>query len=242
MSNKRPDEVALQKVLDELKEGRIHVYRNVLSQPWIYCDHSEHPAMNCYLFDRDVRGWLSNFIWTKASILPREREIDRILELLAGRSLQYHISTATDPALLEIIEKEPVVSVVVEFMHGKTRHECTMEGLWKELRKFSRERGLCGTGRRRFPGGPHVLSRKLRQLNDVLAQLGIEIQIRRSNGSKVTLIGRQDCSASEASAEASADNSHCDNNLTTKDDREQRLAALQARRNKEPTNENQKKE
>lgn len=240
MSEKRPDELALYAVLEEVEAGRIRIYRNVLNQPWVFCDHPDHPSVNWHLFDRDFRGWFSNFIWERCRILPREREIDRILELLAGRSLQHHISTATDPALLEIIEKEPVVAVVVEFMHGKTRHEATMEGLWKVLRKFAKERGLCGTGKHRFPGGPHVLSRKLRQLKDVILQLGIKIEIRRSNGSKVTLTGRGDCSEPEASSQASTANSLSDNTLNAVDDREQRLAALKDRQRKQNSSETEK--
>jgi len=229
MSQKRPDELALFAILEEVEAGRIRIYRNVLNQPWVFCDHPNHPSVNWQLYDRDFRGWLSNFIWERCRILPRGREIERILELLSGRSLKHHISTATDPALLEIIETEPVVAVVVEFMHGKDRHEYTMEGLWKALKKFAKERGLGSNGKRRFPGGPHVLSRKLRQFNEVFFQLGINIEIRRSNGSKVTLTGRTDCSASEASNQPSADKSPSGNALAAADGREARLAALKYR-------------
>lgn len=239
MSEKRPDELALYTVLKEIETGHLRLYRNVLNQPWVFWDHPKHPSVNWHLFDRDFRSWFANFIWEECRILPREREIDRILELMAGRSLQNHISTVTDPALLQVIEKEPVVAVTVEFMHGRTKIEASMEGLWKQLRAFAKERGIRGQGRVRFPAGANVLSRKLRQFIPVFSQLGIDIDIHRSNGSKVILIGRLDGSEVESSVESSADKSQSANELDESDDRRQRLATLEARkRTSTPNNKN----
>jgi hypothetical protein len=227
---RRADEQALITILDQIEVGNIQVHRNILGQPYVFCDHPDHPSIHLQLFDRDFRGWFSNFIWEECKILPREREIDRILELMAGRSLQNHISTVTDPALLQVIEKEPVVAVTVEFMHGRTRIEASMEGLWKQLRAFAKERAIGGQGRVRFPAGANVLSRKLRQLTAVFSQLGIDVDIHRSNGSKVILTGRVDGSEVESSAESSADKGRSANELDGSDDRSQRLASLEARK------------
>ncbi len=63
MSKKRPDELALYRILEELKAGRIRIDRNVLHQPWVFCDHSTHPGVTSHLFDKDFPGWFANFIW-----------------------------------------------------------------------------------------------------------------------------------------------------------------------------------
>ncbi len=229
MSKKRPDELTPVRVLEEIEQGRIRVYRNVLNEPWVYCDHPRHPAGHWRLFAKDFRYWFTCFLWKEYQIELRDRRIDWLLELLAGHSLQNHVANATDPALLDLIEQEPVIAVLIEFMDGRPRYESSMENLWKILSNLAKERGLTRRGSRRFPGGPQVLSRKLHQFHDALKHLGIEVQFRRSNGSKVTLVGRLDASETESSAHASASNSATINELSVEDDRERRIAAINAR-------------
>jgi hypothetical protein len=230
MSEKRPDEQALSRVLKEIEDGRIRVYRDFLNQPWVDCDHPELRGMRTKLFAEDFRAWFAYFISKELELLLREREINRILKVLAGQSLGTGRRSVGDPALIQLMETEPVVATVVEFMHDKPRYETTMDRLWLELSKFSKERGINRLGKRRFPGGPHVLSRKLGQMKIALAQIGVDVNIRRSNGSKVTLVGRMDGSCSEASTVASADNSLAEETLHAEDARKQRILKLESLR------------
>src|SRR4051812_30546497 len=104
------DERALVALLAEVEARRVRLYRNALRQPWIYCDVPNHPSLHVQLFDRDFRGWFANFVWQENQEVIHEREIDRLLEILAGRSMNEHVGRVTDPALLQVIETEPLVA------------------------------------------------------------------------------------------------------------------------------------
>ena len=142
------------------------------------------------------------------------------------------IGQIDDPALLQYIESEPVVAVLLEFMHTRDRYEQTMEVLWKELRKFARGRRLLVRGKKRFPGGPNVLSRilGLDPCAKVLERLGIILEMKRSNGCKVTLTRRLDDPATEPSGEPSAPNTSTSQGLPSKDDMAARIQRLQQRK------------
>ena len=131
------DEVALTAILGEIDAGKIQVYRNVLRQAYVFCDVPGFAALHVHLLDKDFRGWITHFIWTRMSFLLREREMNRILDELAGRSLSEPLDKTADPALLQFIEAEPVVAVVLEFMHTRERHETSMETFWKDLKRFA---------------------------------------------------------------------------------------------------------
>ncbi len=226
------DEDALTAILAAVRIGQIKLYRNVLRQPYVFCDLPEYPSLHVHLHDKDFRGWLAHFIWETKNFLLKEREIDRILEELAGRSLSEGLDKIHDPALLQYIESEPVVAVLLEFMHTRDRFVPTMEVLWKELRKFARGRRLLVRGKKRFPGGPNVLSRilGLDPCAKVLERLGIILEMKRSNGCKVTLTRRLDDPATEPSGEPSAPNTSTSQGLPSKDDMAARIQRLQQRK------------
>lgn len=238
MADERQDVAALRAVQDEIKQGRIRVYRNALNQPFVFCDHPDCPGLNVPLFHRDFRGWLCRFAWNQKSLLLHEREVDRILELLSGQSLENPIANVSDPALLQLLEKEPLLATIVEFMEGRDVFETTVAELLRSLRKFAGERGLLGRMASRFPGGPNVLSRKLAHFSSDLALFGITVAIRRSNGAKVKLTGRKDDDSGQSSGESSALNRTTTKGLGALDDRTRRLQELADRKQNPKPNEN----
>jgi hypothetical protein len=239
MTDERQDVLALQAVQAEIKKGRIRVYRNALNQPYVYCDQPESPGLNVFLFHRDFRGWLCRFVWNQKQLLLHEREVDRILELLNGQSLENPVANASDPALLQLLDKEPLLATIVEFMEGKDKFEASVAELLGILRKFARERGLLGRMSAHFPGGPNVLSRKLTLFSPMLEQFGIKVAIRRSNGAKVTITGRKDDDSGQSSGESSALNQAASKDLDAADDRARRLQNLALRKHHPKPNDNQ---
>ncbi|WP_337175408.1 hypothetical protein [Paludisphaera sp.] len=230
--------VVLRRLVDEIERGRIRLYRNLVGKPYISCDVEEDedddepglPAINQLLFDIDVRSWLTLFAWERDKVLLTEREANRIVHALSGWSMRVKTSKITDPELLRFIETEPVVAVVMEFMGSRKepRYEQGMEHLWKELSKFAKGRGLLVVNKSRFPGGPNVLSRKLRQLVPVLEKLGIKVAMTRSNGCKAVL-RRLDDFSKEPSAESSAQKSYQANDLSPEDGKSSILSILQSK-------------
>jgi|GEM_PF-6184682 len=233
-------EAALEMILDQVKSQKIHLYLSVLKEPQIFLDLEGRPPGCFPLFDPAVRHWLADYAWEKEIGLLRPQELDRVLCVLAGRAMRTSVGRISDPALLRVIESEPAVAVLLEYMHAQTaaRLEFTMEKLWDVLSQFARKRGLLKLGRRRFPGGSNVLSRLLKQFIPVFAQLGIKIVIARSNGSKVSLT-RLDDSRAESSAASSVDNSAENKTLSPEDDRERRRAHLLERKNRQQPNLNE---
>ena len=106
-------EVAFSFILAEIKDGRIHLYRNVMRKPYIFCRNPKYSKLHVYLFDKDVRGWLTHFIKEVTNFLLKGQEIDRILEELAGRSMSQLVDKIQDPSHVKMIESEPVVAVVI---------------------------------------------------------------------------------------------------------------------------------
>lgn len=237
MADERQDVAALHSVQDEINHGRIRVYRNALNQPCVFCDHPDYPGLNAPLFHRDFRGWLCHFAWKAKKLLLHEREVDRILELLNGQSLASPVANMSDPALLQLLEKEPLLATIVEFMEGRDTFETTVAELLRRLRAFASERGLLGRMASRFPGGPNVLSRKLAHFNPMLEQFGIKVAIRRSNGAKVTLTGRKDDDCGQSSVESSATNCAATKDIGAVDDRTRRLHELADRKHSPKPNE-----
>jgi hypothetical protein len=86
-SKHRRAEEALAGILAEIETGRIKLYRNIIRQPYVFCDHPDFSGLHVHLLDKDFRGWLTHFVYLSKDFLLKEREIDRILEELAGRSL-----------------------------------------------------------------------------------------------------------------------------------------------------------
>ena len=64
----------------------------------------------------------------------------------------------------------------------------------------------------------------------VFEQLGIAIDIKRSNGSKVTLTKRLDKASVQPSLESSDPNSSSDQDLSSIDDKSERILRLQQRK------------
>jgi len=222
---------ALQAILAEVEAKKIHLHQSPLGQPRIFLDVEDRPAGCFGLFESEVKHWLAAFVWDKGHGAPRTQELDRILQVLAGRAMMTPVVRINDLELLRAIETEPVVAVVLEYMHAQksARVESAMKKLWEDLRDFAKERGLCRIGRKRFPGGPNVLSYKLKEFAAILAQLGITVEIVRSNGCKATLV-RLDNPKDEPSVGSSTAKPAASNDLPREDDREHRRAFLAQRR------------
>jgi len=226
------DIVALRRMEAEIATGRIRVYRNLLDQPYICFDIDKQPLADTHLHLRhkNVRGLLTQFIWKVEGILLHERDLDRILQALSGQSLSEKRDQVTDPALLELLDTEPTVAVIVEFMHARkqSKLEDTMESLWKTLRDFARERGMLVRGKNRFPGGANVLCRKMNRFEKDLKLFSIRFSTTHSNGCKV-VIERLDDPTYQPSAESSAPNPLSSNDLPPKDDKLALLEMLAAK-------------
>ena len=212
MNVKRPnsDVVAMQRVETEIGRGRIHPYRNVVGEACILCDlrNSDRVLFPYYdgpISHRNFRDWLSDFIWTTEAVLLREEERKRILQVLSGRSLRSKVNDLKDPELLRVIEGDPVLTTVWEYMNlNRFRTEWALPSLWEALNTFGKTRALLVRGAHRFPGGAATLGRMLRHHTDLLMRLGIRVTIPRSNKVVLEWIGEPGIDTHSGSAPADA--------------------------------------
>jgi len=217
-------------LLEEIEQKNLDVYRNVVNTPYLHYRHPDFPELHASLWERDARSWIIFFAWKRLGTLLRKREVDRILECLAGWSLQRAVHSATDKAQLLAIETDLVVANVVEFMETQNPYENRMREFWKDLKKFAADRTGLKRGRDRFPGGSNVLSRRLSQASQILERLGIIVDLKRANGSIVTLNKRLDGSTRSSSKEPSPTNERSSNDLDHSDDRAVRKSNLEKRK------------
>src|SRR5439155_912172 len=96
------------------------------------------------------------------------------------------------------------------------------------LTEFAQERDLLQLGRKRFPRGPNWLSHELHQNKGILAALGVDVEIWRSNGCNVRLTRRLDDSPEQSSKEPSGGKIVAGNQLQTLDAINEQLARLRA--------------
>ncbi|MBL8822270.1 MAG: hypothetical protein JNJ77_06740 [Planctomycetia bacterium] len=232
MADDQRDVAALHVIQHEIAEGRIRVYRNALNQAYVYCDHPSFPGQNLPLFHRDFRGWLCHYVWSQKQLLLHEREVDRILEVLRGQSMETPVAKVCDQALLQLLVEDPLLALIVDFMEGKTEVEYSMTELLRSLKIHATEHGQLKRISSRFPGGANVLSGKLKDISPSLALFGITVTIRRSNGARVTLQPRLDDTCGESSTESSAPNHNKTKGLSPVDDRALRLQELALRKQK----------
>ena len=123
----RRAEEGLGAILSEIAEGRVKLYRNFLRQPYVYCDHPKYPGLHLHLLDKDIRSWLTHFIWETKKLLLREREIDRILEEWPGGLCPSRSTKSTIPLSSSSSNPNRSWRSSSEFMHTRERHETTME-------------------------------------------------------------------------------------------------------------------
>jgi len=229
--DRSPAEAALAGIEEEIADGKVNLYHSVCGEPYItFAD----TGSSCRVYGRQIKAVLTDRVWNQRHVLLKKYEVERIVTALAGMAMRSPAFGVDDPELLELMEAEPVLAVVVEFADAKIKPRQkwagTMAKLWKELGDFSKERGLTSAGGKRFPGGAHVLSRKLAALKAVLEQMGITVTTKRSNGCQVTVKVDQDDSKSRSSSQPSADNPNGHKHLPRMDDSEAIFETLRLRK------------
>jgi hypothetical protein len=230
MAKEMQDVSALRLILREVHQGQVGLYRNALNQPCVCCSHPDFPKISVPISHPEFQRWMSHFVWNRAEILLQRREISRIAELLSGQSLANPTASLPQSTILETLERNPLLETIVEFMDERETYESTMLELLKKLREFAKERGLMARMSTKFPGGPNVLSRQLSRFSSTLSCLGIAVQIRRSNGSRVALRKLKDDDHDQSSDESSAAKSEVPDDLESLDDRASRIQVLETRK------------
>jgi hypothetical protein len=201
--DERPrDEKTVALIMEELKSRKILLFEDALGKAFIELRLEDWPCETLPLFDDRVGHWLTAFASEKRLGLLHRDELRRILTYLAGAAMRNPLNTIDDPTLLDLIRSDPNVLVIYEFMYDKSRIETKMKPLWVMLRRFAQERDILVIGKRRFAGGAQVLSREIDSRLDIFRRLGLQIETKRSNGSRIA-ISWMDDSDDQSSAHAS---------------------------------------
>ena len=225
-----PD-ATLKSIIEMIREGEVEVYRNKLNHPYIKLPLTEEYPKVYRIYDDAVREWIAQVAWCNhASVLPL-RHIRAIMTVLAGQSFTSHRRIAQESAVIRLLETEPLIAVIVEFMSDKETYQAGAASLWNELFKLAKDRRLLNIGKQRFPGGPNVFTKKLKCERESLATIGITIDIQRKDtGCEVTLKRTNDDPIPESSSQPSGTKVDSTNTLSATDDRQARIERLANRR------------
>lgn len=226
-----PVEAMLKSILELIDRGTVEVYRNALNQPYITLPLTQEGSTVCRLYEDCVREWIAHVAWSKYEQVLPHRHIRAILTVLAGRSLASPRQSAEESAVIRLLETDPLVAVIVEFMSDKQAYQAGAASLWKELSKLATQRRLLNIGKRRFPAGPNVFTRTLKLEKESLATLGITIGMQRKDtGCEVTLKRTNDDPITESSSQPSGTKVDNTNTLGATDDLTTRIRHLAIRR------------
>jgi hypothetical protein len=156
------------------------------------------------IIDRPARCWLARYAYAKGCGVLADSEIARVFNLLEGWAMNRACALVGSSDQADLIESEPVLAVIVEYMSTTHIMERMMHPLWEELWQFAGKRKLLRLGRKHFPRGAQVLSRRLGEFRPDLVGLGIDVEIKHTaKGSRVTLRRRGDASNAEPSSVSS---------------------------------------
>ncbi len=224
LADKSPEVKALKALLDLIAAGKVRVYRSLNGLDYLACHgklshfKDDLPEIDCPFTSDDALAWVTSFGFQECDVLLKRDAVMRMLRVLKTRAMLQPVTAMDDSERLQVLQSEPTVAAVVEFMHRRkgSVFETTMEELYQQLKKFAAENSILSRGAKRFPGGANVLGRQLRSFSGLLKDLGVRVHLKRSDGSKVTLT-RLDSSCGEPSADPSVDNPNNSNDLAHED-------------------------
>ncbi len=223
--------VVLESLHNLINLNQIHLYEGITKVPFVFFDVPDRPSGHFALFAPSSRHWLAAYAYDLTRKPLSEPVLRQICNVLAGRALATRLGTAPDEALTRMLDSEPVLAAVVEFMQSKgLEYTARMEAFQKELQKFAGEHGLLKRYGKRFPGAANTLSRQLRLLQPALARLGINVKIVRRDGSYITLSRRADDPDGPSSEASSGHKTNPINDIGPESDGDGLLAQLEKRR------------
>lgn len=213
-----------------LRDKRIQVYRSCAGTAYVQTypvgptDGVDlpDPKLHTELLGKDFRAWLAGLLWAKLNIALRKTQTDRLLEVLDAEAMKTTKAYASEMELIRSIEYDPLISVLVEFCHERSRFEMKAQPLWEALEAFVRSRGMLVRFRGRFPGGANAFTGRLRVLIPILQIHGLLVKMRRSCGCIVT-IGPLDDAINESSTSSSATKINPNIDLAPMDDHRRSL-------------------
>jgi hypothetical protein len=216
------DVQALSLIESLILRGQVALFVGSTLEPRISITTDKHKK-NCAIDEPRVREWLAEVFWMEKRAVLREREIERVLLVIKGKAYHESRGDSHDLEIAEILQKEPVLGVIAEFMFARNcPYKKTAEVLHNDLRDFAKKRKL---GRRlieKLPGGSNVLTKVLRFNEHVLTQLGVRFADEgrdRDGRCKVSLTLVAEDPNRQPSVQPSAKSASGDNTLATDDDR-----------------------
>ena len=150
-------------------------------KPSLYCDRSYEPHIRIQgdLFDRPwpvdsprIKAWIAELCHGEKKY-PKPSVVAQVMTVLAGKAWK-NKQRVDDMAVLNVLENEPVVEAVLVLMGGKPRVEKLARGLLTDLNVVASTNQM-NVWSPRWPKSASALTRRLRQYEAVLQELGITV-------------------------------------------------------------------
>lgn len=162
----------------------------------LFCDFSKCVFIRLegkiwQLRSQRVRDWLAKLF---AETYPDEhllldREIDRVLNVLAGEAWDSAVKDVEEYQFWEFIESQPVLFLLIKLMENRDCESCTMTELLNKLCETAKEqKGSFKKGK--WPRGPQRLGAIIREYRELLEQAGVLVEFTRTNCNRMIHIRR----------------------------------------------------
>lgn len=206
--------------LERILATRPELFINIVGQPTIRLpqvselSHSETWPLRS---DR-VKAWIAEFVWDQSGIVLAEREIDRIVTVLAGKAWR---DPRIDTELTEAMDADPLLEALLIFMHEHAIYDKSCTALKAALDQVARSAGL-DTKDRLWPKAAPQLSHRIEELRPLLKRGSIKAEFgRRSGGIRFVRLTKEKPSGGDAAGPPlppSVDNSHHPKEMHRHDD------------------------
>ena len=219
-------ELALSILDEESKAGRIQIHKDLLGNFRLAIHSAEFANAEYLLRSDEARKWIRALLWEKGHLFLYGPTLRVCIDILAGQTLLNSAGLPNESESLRYLETDPLAQLLCRFAESNCCSPRTYSALqlWADLRAFD-PTIIRRSRNNAFPGGPNILIRKLRQIQHVLEELGVLIEIRRSNGCKVTLSFVND-SIIQSSSNRPAPNANKDSQLDPLGDKDDVLETI----------------
>ena len=187
----RRDVTSIKLILNKI----IEISCDIAGQPQVKLGQEQDEQQVWPLHSRRFRSWIADFVWNEAETVLFDQEINRILTVLEGKAWK---NQRVDIEVYEAIEKDPLFEAIVIWINEKKSFDGRSTKLLLELNKTAKKFGV-DTQHQAWPKGPSQLSRRIKQLEQLLERTGSSIEVgRRAGGERFIRLSKTDaCDGAE---------------------------------------------
>lgn len=216
-----------------IDEAKIKIGFSKFGTEQVVFTSPDNKTIELNIESKKFRELISHRVWSDLKVLLKEWELKRITDSLKGRLLSQGVVFIEPDQQLDFLDKELFIALFIEFAQSHGRYEGRAEEMYKKLHKFAKDQGPAHAYLRQFPGGPNIMTKKIRKYKKVFESMGVNVELKRNNGCQIEIKCSPDGGDKQPSAQSSAANP-ANQGVSDSDGRNVDLEALKKRKKEGP--------